>query len=276
MSTSNTQKKKATFEDLSSEEKIIESARLRTNAFAKALDSYNRDTFDFPRENFEGTNLPSWNNINNSTLNFINNVKAFTDFLDPLPGSDEAARIPLTSGSRRKFLENASLFANAKFPHEKGYGNDITMYELLRRRPDQAVTAWEQKMVAVGKDLEDGTMVNGTKVHEDEWVSLWNWAAITGDEMLQGFMKKQEDGEDVEFDDDVSGADNDGDTNMGEDAEAGEGATVGEEKGKGPETSGDKGKGPAVASVPAPMPLAYTLAYLSNGYDHSQSVNVQR
>lgn len=230
---------KKTFEDLTSDEKIIETARLRTNGFTKAVDSYYRDAFEFPRENFEGTDLPGWNNINGGSLNFINNIKAFTDFLDPRPDQDaERMRIMTAEGGRRKFLEETSVFPNEKFPYVKGYGNDMTLYELLRRRPDSAVSAWEQRMQAVGKELEDGTVIDGKTVNEQDWAELWNWAAIAANDMVH----QQPDGSDEEDDEEEDVLEED------------------------QEMTDVKGKGVGASRLPEPMPLAYVLSYVSNGY----------
>jgi hypothetical protein len=230
------------YSSLSQDEKIIETARVRTNAFTKAIDAYYKDAFDLNTENIEGTGLPSWNSINTGTQNFVNQVKAFGDFIDPRPDDVLALeRTDIPADARRSFLEETSVYPGKTFPYLKGYGQDMTLYELLRRRPDLGVTAWELRMQAVGKELEEGVVVEGGKrAVEQDWVELWNDAAIVGMEMMQAQM---DEGEDFEEDEDE------------------------EEEGDGDQVMTDaKGKGVESAAAGPAMPLEYVLAYVSSGY----------
>jgi hypothetical protein len=232
-------------EDLSPDQQILEVTRQRTNGLAKNLDSYFRLAFESRQENFENTLLPDWNSINSAELNFINSIKAFTDFLNDKDLADQRAGVfdnkkfivQTVSGARREFLEDASVFPNEKFPYVKGDGNDMTLFELLRRRPDPQVSAWVQRMEGVGKELEEGTVVDGETVTERDYADLWNWAAITGYEVMAEMYAGKAPGEGEEEEDE----DEDDDEEMSD------------ERGDGPETG-------------AQMPLAHILSYMSSGY----------
>lgn len=225
------QPKKKIFDDLETkEEKLIELTRLRTNAFVKAVDAYNRDTFENPHESFEGTLLPSWNSINASTQNFMTNVKHFTDFLENRESDDARQRLPTEPGEKVRMLKELSVYPNEKFPSAKGY-NDPTLGELLRKRPDPAVSAWEARMVGVGEQLEKGTNVNGTMVYTDSWAKLWDFAAMEAQRMVH--EQPAADGDD------------------------------GEEEDEDEEMTDVRGKG---AEVGEPMVLEHVLSFMSSGY----------
>jgi hypothetical protein len=234
-------------DELTHSEQILEVTRQRTNGLAKNLSSYYHLAFEARAENFENTLLPDWNNINSAELNFISSIKSFTDFLNDKDLADQRAGVfdnkkfivQTASGERREFLDQTSVFANEKFPYAKGYGNDTTLFELLRRRPDPQVSAWVQRMEAAGKELAEGTVVDGETVTERDYADLWNWAAITGYEIMADMYagKAAMEGDEEEDSDE----DEDEDEEMADDR--------------------DKDPQPG-----APMPLAHILSYTSNGF----------
>ncbi|KIW07258.1 uncharacterized protein PV09_02113 [Verruconis gallopava] len=223
------------FDELTAQEQTIEVTRQRTNALAKNLDSYQRLAFE---SGAQGTgNVADWNSINTAEQGFINSIKAFTNFLD-VPDPSNTTLRPVASGERRKFLEETSVFPNEKFPYQKGYGSDQTLYELLRRRQDPQVSAWMQRMENVGRELEEGSLLDGERITASEYADLWTWAAITGDEMNRELFGGAG-GLDEE--------DDEGDGDESEDDEAG------------------KVKGKGVEAQKA-MPLTHILSFASNGY----------
>ena len=109
-------------------------------------------------------------------------------------------------------------------------------------------------MQSVGRELEQGVVMNGQKVNEEDWSDLWNWAAYTANDMLHnsGGAIEEDEEEDEEYEDEEE--DEGGDVVMG----------------------GVKGKGVMMGSGGPAMPLEYTLAFLSNGYQPPQTGSSQR
>jgi hypothetical protein len=150
----------STLRDLPTAHQILEISRQRTNGFARALDGYFNFAFAFPSQDnsFEGTGVPSWNNINTTEQSLLNHVKAFTDFLDDMDLA--AARedretekdrkkflVQSQSGERRKVLDETYMYPNDKFPYITGYGEEMMLYELLRTRAHgcRNAKAWARK-----------------------------------------------------------------------------------------------------------------------------------
>jgi hypothetical protein len=233
------------FDQLSKDGQILEVVRQRTNNLTKNLEGYFRQAFESGRENFENTALPDWNDINKAELNFINSIKALTDFLDDKQLDSKKQIVEVASGEKREFLEETSVFANEKFPYMMGYGDNVMLYELLRRRPDPQVSAWVQRMEGVGAKMEEGVVVEGEMVTDKEWIDLWNNAAMDGQMIFQQIYHGEEPAGEGD-----QGGDEDEDEDEDEDDEDEE---MVDEKGK-------------ELEVEAQMPLAHVLSYMSNGY----------
>lgn len=228
-------------DELPLREQVLATFHQKLNNITKNRDADFRQRYERQAYNEENTGLPSWNDINHTHMTSMNSIKQLEDFLndkDLLEENYDPRKFVVRTepGQRRKILQETHVFPSGKFPVETGGLMEI----LLRKRLDPQVEAWMEKERKEGERMEDGE----GGMRSEDWMGLWNWAAMEGQMALQKvFIDGVEEADD----------DEDEDKDMEDDLDGGGGL------------SGGKGKEAGNSSVPM-MPIDQVLAYMTSGY----------